>query len=79
MEGGALHNQGRCSFKESKGTKVGIHYRWSPGSGPSLFLSLYLDGRRKYNNTPPGEGAGPQSQDEDETDGSDTPCPLFSP
>lgn len=43
---------------------------WSQGCRPSLFLSLHLDGRRKYNNTPLGEGASPQSQGEDETDGS---------
>lgn len=66
-------NQGRCSFKERKGTKLGISNRGNLGCGPSLFLSLYLDWKRKHNNRSPGKGTWLSKPRRNEMDGSDAP------
>lgn len=52
----------------------GIHNRFGPG----LFLSLSLDGRRKYNNTPSGEGTWSSGQRRGEKDGNDASYALGS-
>lgn len=54
--------------------QLGIHNRFGPG----LFLSLSLDGRRKHNNTPSGEGTWSSGQRRREKDGNDASYPLGS-